>query len=485
MFQKYISLYKNLSLNIKSSIYFMICNLFQKGIAFITVPIFTRIMAANEYGKFTVFQSWLQIFIIFSSWNMAYGIINKALTKFKNHDNYIGTVQLLYTVNTVIFIIIYYCIKYFIGNFLEVSFEIEILMFFELLFTPALAIFTVKSRYELKFSMAVILTLILTVLNPLLGILFVRVAAEKGIARIYGYLFAQIIICGPVYIYNFMKGKKLEIKKYWPYTIKFCIPLIPYFLSMIILNQSDKIMISKMVGDSFAGLYSIAYSVAMLLKIFNESINAAFVPWMYKKIEENSFIEIRKNITIIIFIIYFLNLFVILFIPEIMSIIVPKEYLDSIYMMPALTISVCLIFISSIFSNLEMYYEHNNVIMKMSFIISLLNVLLNYLFINKIGYFAAAYTTLFSYLFFNILHGIYCKIYIKNITEILNYKLLIILNLFMIGISFVVLLVFKIIILRLIIAIILITIIYIAKNNLRNKLKFNLINLTNGEKNEN
>lgn len=483
MFRKIVDMYGKLSLNVKSSIYFMICNLFQKGIAFITVPIFTRIMSVNEYGKFTVFQSWLQIFIIFSSWNMAYGVINKALTKFEDHDDYISTIQLLYTFNTGIFIIIYYCIKYFIGNFLEMPFEIEILMFFELLFTPALAIFTVKSRYELKFSMAVILTLILTALNPILGILFVRVATEKGIARIYGYLLAQIIVCGPVYIWNFIRLKKIKIKEYWPYTIKFCLPLIPYFLSMIILNQSDKIMISKISGDSFAGIYSIAYSVAMLLKILNESINAAFVPWMYKKIADNSFLEIKNNITIIIVIVYLLNIFVILFIPEMMKIIVPEEYMDAIYMMPALTISVCFMFLSSIFSNLEMYYEHNSIIMKMSIVISLLNIILNYLFINKIGYFAAAYTTLFSYLFFNVLHIIYCKIYIKNISTFMNYKVLIILNIFMLIVSFIIPLIFNNIILRLFIAIILVTSLYKKSKYLKTKLKINLIN--KWSKNEN
>ncbi len=481
MIKKFINIYKNLSLNIKSSMYFMLCNLFQKGIAFITVPIFTRMMNASEYGKFTVFQSWLQIFIIFSSWNMAYGVVNKALTKFKNHDEYIGTIQLLYTANTLIFMMAYYCIKYFVGNFLEVSFETELLMFFELLFTPALAIFTVKSRYELKFLMAVILTLVLTVLNPLLGILFVKIATKKGIARIYGYLLAQIIVCGPVYIWNFIKVRKINIKEYVPYTVKFCIPLIPYFLSMIILNQSDKIMISKISGNSFAGIYSIAYSVAMLLKILNESINAAFVPWMYKKINDNKLSEIKENITVITGIVYFLNIFIILFVPEIMQIIVPKEYLDAIYIMPVLTVSVCFMFVSSIFSNLEMYYECNSIIMKTSIFISVLNIILNYLFINRIGYFAAAYTTLFSYLCFTVLHGIYCRIYIKNIFDIVNYKILIVLNVFVMIVSFIGILIFENIIIRLVVATILIIIIFKKREYL--KFKLNLINIRS--KNEN
>ena len=65
MIKKLINKYKVMSEDVKCSIYYIICNLFQKGIAFVTVPIFTRVMSTEQYGQFSVFQSWIQIFIIF------------------------------------------------------------------------------------------------------------------------------------------------------------------------------------------------------------------------------------------------------------------------------------------------------------------------------------------------------------------------------------------------------------------------------------
>ena len=464
---QYINKYKKISLDVKSSAYFMLCNLFQKGIAFISVPIFTRIMTTEEYGQFSVFQSWLQIFVIFSSWNMAYGVLNKALTKYEDHDNYISSIQFLYTINTILFALFYYFLKRVFGNFLGVTIEIELLTFFELLFTPALALFTVKSRFELRFVKAVILTIALTILNPALGILFVKFANEKGLARIYGYLIAQILICGPIYIYNFYVGKKIRIKKYWPFTIKFCLPLIPYFISTIVLNQSDKIMISEIVGNSYAGIYSIAYSVAMVLKILNESINASFVPWMYKKIRQSNLLEIRKNTNILIFFVYFLNLLIILLTPEIIKIVASEQYMEAIYIMPALTVSVCLMFSVSIFSNIEMYYEYNTIIMGVSVTISFINIILNYIFISSIGYLAAAYTTLFSYMFSLAWHAWYCKRKIVKISLFIDYKFLIVVNMFAVFFLLVVPILYKNIILRLFLLLITLLIIWKITKKIR------------------
>ena len=41
----------------KASTYYLIGNLFNKGIAFLTVPIFTRILSTTDYGIVTTYNS--------------------------------------------------------------------------------------------------------------------------------------------------------------------------------------------------------------------------------------------------------------------------------------------------------------------------------------------------------------------------------------------------------------------------------------------
>ena len=45
------SKYRSLSVQAKAALWFTICSFLQKGISFITVPIFTRLMSTQEYKQ--------------------------------------------------------------------------------------------------------------------------------------------------------------------------------------------------------------------------------------------------------------------------------------------------------------------------------------------------------------------------------------------------------------------------------------------------
>ena len=55
-------------------------------------------------------------------------------------------------------------------------------------------------------------------------------------------------------------------------------------------------------------------------------------------------------------------------------------------------------------SKIEYYYEKTKMVALISIITALCNVILNYLFIPKFGYIAAAYTTLISYFISTVMH---------------------------------------------------------------------------------
>ena len=67
IFRKAVQKYKNLPVVARATGWFVICSLIQKGISFLTTPIFTRLMSTEQYGLFSVYTSWLQILTIFST----------------------------------------------------------------------------------------------------------------------------------------------------------------------------------------------------------------------------------------------------------------------------------------------------------------------------------------------------------------------------------------------------------------------------------
>ena len=104
-------------------------------------------------------------------------------------------------------------------------------------------------------------------LKPVIGIILVINANDKVIARILGLVLVEMI--GYSWL-SFVQIKKENIlfKKYWKYAILFNLPLIPHYLSQIVLNSADRIMISSMVGESEAGIYSLAYSLSSIMTLF-------------------------------------------------------------------------------------------------------------------------------------------------------------------------------------------------------------------------
>ena len=100
--------------------------------------------------------------------------------------------------------------------------------------------------------------------------------------------------------------------------------------------------------------------------------------------------------------------------PEIVRILATDEYLSAKYIMPPIAAGVFMISISNIYSNILVYYKKTTYIMYASIIAAVANIILNYLFIGKFGYMAAAYTTLFSYIILAILEFLWAENFDKK-----------------------------------------------------------------------
>ena len=70
----------------KASLLYLISTLFNKGIAFLTVPIFTRLLTTSDYGVTTTYMSWVDIFTVILSFAL-YMSIRTAFIDYKDKKN--------------------------------------------------------------------------------------------------------------------------------------------------------------------------------------------------------------------------------------------------------------------------------------------------------------------------------------------------------------------------------------------------------------
>lgn len=438
--RKIVNKYNLLPIQIKASLWFLVCGFLSKGVSFITTPIFTRLLTAEEYGQYSVFNSWYGIIAVFVTFNLYSGVYAQGIVKFEKERKQItSSLQGLCLTLTVIWTIIYLLFQKMWNKLFELT-TIQMLALLILCWTSAVFQFwSIEQRVDLKYHMLVAVTFFVSIIKPVLGIFLVLYADDKVTARILGLVFVELMAYTGLFIKQIYSGKIFFSKFFWSYAIRFNLPLIPHYLSMTVLNSADRIMISSLVGDREAGIYNLAYSVSQIMIVFNTAFQQTMEPWLYKKIKERKISDIQIIVTSTLIIISIVNIALITIAPEVIKIFAPVAYYDAINIIPPITMSVYFMFLYNFFAVFEFYYEKTKYIMVSTTLSAILNVVLNYLFISVYGYYAAGYTTLVCYIVYAISHFFFMKkIFNKYIKIPQPYNVKIILNITVVfmGVSF-------------------------------------------------
>jgi len=239
-----IDKYRNMPVQAKASIWYAVCNFFQKGISFIVVPVYIRLLTTAEYGEWNIFQSWRDILIVIASLNLYAGVYTKTLVDNKDdRDRYTSSMQGLGTLITIALFGIYVFTRGLVNPLIGLNTKYMLLLFLYFIVYPAFSFWGTRQRVEYKYKSMVIVTAIVSLMTPALSLALFYITDLRELALVLGFLIVQCAVGLVFYVYHFFKGKCFFNKGYWKYAVKFNVPLIPHYLSLIVLGQSDKIMI--------------------------------------------------------------------------------------------------------------------------------------------------------------------------------------------------------------------------------------------------
>ncbi len=407
MWKKIRKKYEQIPIPGRAAIWFTVCSFVQKGISAITVPIFTRLLSTEEYGKYNVFNTWFGILSAILTLSLYNGIYMQGMVKYdQDRKSYTSSLQGLTLVLVLMWICIYLCMPSFWNRLFGFStchmISLLILSWCEAVF----GFWATEQRVRYRYVALVAVTILVTVVKPFLSIILVLLSDDKVTALILGMVIVELLAYGWMFFVHMAQGRKFFVKQYWIHAVVLAVPLLPHYLSSTILGGADRIMIQHMIGDSAAGIYSLAYSVAMLMIIFNGSLVNALNPLLYQSIKEGKIQEMKKMAYPSLAIIALINIALIIFAPEIIKIFAPGEYYEAVYIVPPAAMSVFFMFLYQLFACFEFYYEYSGYIAAATAVAAIMNIALNYVFIGIYGYYAAGYTTLVCYILYAFAH--YC-----------------------------------------------------------------------------
>ena len=428
MLNKLIQKYKGFPKQVKAAFWFLICTFMQKGITVISTPIFTRLLSTTQYGYYSVFSSWLNIITIFVTLRLYYGVYTQGLVKFEEErDKYSSVMQGLLLALMVFWLGIYLIGRQYWNALFDLS-TVHMLIMFSMMWTTAVFNFwAAEQRVKLNYLQLVIVTIGVSLAKPLVGVILVYFAEDKFTARIAGLAIVELFGYSWCFFAQVRRGKTLFSRYYWKYALMLNIPLVPHYLSQTVLNSADRIMIKQMIGPDEAGIYALAYAISQIMILFNQALLQTIAPWMYSKIKRNIAEETASVVYISLCLIAAVNLLLIALAPEAVSIFAPPSYRQAIWIIPPVAMSVFFIYMYGIFSHYEFYFEKTKFILLASLTSAVLNIVLNYIFIKRFGYYAAGYTTLVCYIVYALGHYIFMNIVIRdflNKRQIYSWRLL-------------------------------------------------------------
>lgn len=384
----------------------LIATILIRAVNLISVPVFSRILTTEEYGQADIFMTYVNVFMIILGLDVQ-GAVGKARLDYKEKaDEYISS-TLIITSAVAIGITL---IINFIFPIVQPLFGLERWSVnFMLIYSYAMFLMSYRSadyNFHYEYKKNIQMSVLVAVFNLFLSVLLIETAFSRShlLGRILGATIPTVV-CGAFIFISYMKKGKWNIKKtYVDYALKFGIPLIPHNLSHLILSNADRLMINYFISASASGIYSLAYTLGLMLQVVSEGFNQVFGPWLFRKLDEGKENIITQVQRLYILVYCMIVICVMALAPEVLKIIAAKEFWEGTSMIIWVVYAVFVNFTYTLYVNIEFFYKKTALISSGTIIAAVSNVVLNALFLKRFGYQFGAVSTVISYIVLLIFH---------------------------------------------------------------------------------
>ena len=411
----FILKYRSFSAPVKASFWALICSVFQSGISLVTTPVFTRVLSQAEYGIYSQYSSWLGILSIVITLNLSYETYMKGLADHQEDEGPFTSSML--GLNLAIycgFLVLFLLSPSFWAEVFHLTPLLTGLMFVHLLVSIPFDYWISREQFHYRYQFSAPVSVLVTILSYSFSIYAVTHFANRLNARIEADLLVRCLIGIPLFLVLIKESRRLFDREIWKTSLLFALPLVPHYLSNIVLTQSDRIMIGRMAGDAESGIYSIAYMIASMVLMIVNAVNSSFVPYTFQRLKDENYESVNKASKLLYLGIALLCVGAMGLAPEVILIVGGAKYADATVIVPSVSASVFFIFVYTLFSNVEYHYKKTKWIGAATLAAACLNVLLNWVLIPIFGYTVAGTTTLVSYLFLAVFHYISYRIIQKE-----------------------------------------------------------------------
>lgn len=395
-------------------------------ITFLLLPIYTAVLSTEEYGIVDLLTTLVSLLLPIITLQMEQGIFRFLIDCRKNEEEknkLISTISVSIVIQCTVYVLSFIIFSRFINNDYKYFLLVNVIA---CVFSTILLQISRGLGDNVRYAKA---SFLMSVVTILLNILFI-VGFKLGA---YGMLFAiclGYVICSLYIIFTEKIYKYVHIKLFDFFllkeVLKYSVPLIPNMISWWIVNVSDRSIITFFIGIGANGIYSAANKFSSIISTIFSVFNMTWTESASLNINEKDSTEFfNKILDFVMRVFGMLCLGIIAFMPFVFPILINEKYSEAYYQIPILILGSMFNILVSFIGSIYVAKKKTKEIAKTSIIAACINIVINIIFIKKIGLYSAsistvlAYGTMFVYRFFDVQKYIRLKFNNKIIISII------------------------------------------------------------------
>lgn len=382
-------------------------------VSFLLVSLYTAKLTTEQYGSYDLIITiitFLTPFITLTLEESMFRFLIDAKSKKEEKSIITQTVLTILTTLVIACIIIFGVIKIFSINTtkLFIPYVIAVVL---------MALMNALVRGLGKIKLYSLSNFILSVITIVLNVVLILGTNLKVDGLLLSVIIANLVmvlfLSIRVRLKNFI-DVKLVNKKMMREMLAYSIPLIPHSLSWTIINLSDRVIVTAMLGTASNGIYAVSNKFPTII---NTVYNYFAIAWKESAAKalhgDGSHQYYNRIYTALKNIVYSATVGVIAVVPFIFNILVNEGYQEAYLYIPILVFSVYFSNMASFYGGIFSAYKKTKIIGTTTLVSAIINLIVDMILIKFIGIYAAAISTLLSSIFLYIYRKAKMKEFVK------------------------------------------------------------------------
>ena len=391
----------------KESLIYGVGHVAARGVTFLLLPIYTNLFSLSDYGIISLVYTFLGFMNVILHYGLDASLLKHYVpADIEERKSILTNAYASFLLTTIVFVLLLVFFRsnisglLFGNSFPSITIMVAGILFFDVLWS--MHVLLLRAEGKPVFYTAVSFINVFLTLG--LNILFVMYL-KLGIS---GVLISNLITSGCIFFITFpiithrISISTLSVKQ-WKRMMKFGLPFIPAGIFSMILELSDRYILSYLTNIETVGLYNAGYKLGMLMMLVVMGFNMAWQPYFLKK-GKNEREYIAKVTTYVLSVLVFLWILILIWTDALVKLqfgeftFFGDQYWASIQIV--YIISLAYIFHALFLLQLPGVYllDRSGLIAWIRGLGAVSNIILNLLFIPEYGIVGAACATCISFI---------------------------------------------------------------------------------------